>query len=447
MPVRFFCRVVCQRAEIGKGLLLLPDSNHYFYKGKREESMKKKISVLALSSLLIAGSAWASGYRIPEQSVDSVAKVGANIASASHADASYYNPANMAWMKDAWQVEGALTYINLPSITYTDNRTPLYNGESEVEQFVLPTIFLVSPDMNNFRFGFSVTGPDGLAKRWTQPLPRSYAEEYSLKVYDINPTVSYKFTDMFSVAGGVRLLYSTAKVSNWAADPSTGIVVTRSMDGDTTEWGYNLAASLRPTDNLNFSVTYRSNVDLDLDGDVTMGTNYPSLYTMYTGGNVSIPAPAVLSVSLAYTYEKATVDFTWDRTYWSEYDKIAFNYSVPVTHPVLAVLNQDIPKNWEDSDCYRIGLSYELNPTWTLMAGFAYDETPVPDATLGFELPDSDAYLYSLGARYRVSEQLELGLAYLYDYKTSRSVANDTVNGTFTDSAAHLVSLGLSYEF
>ncbi|MBU1234903.1 MAG: OmpP1/FadL family transporter [Proteobacteria bacterium] len=410
--------------------------------------MKKKISVLALSSILITGSAWAAAYRIPEQSVDSVAKAGANIASSMGADASYYNPANMSWVKkDAWQFEGALTYINLPAITYTDNRTPLYNGESETEHFLLPTVFLVSPDMNNFRFGFSVTAPDGLAKRWTQPFPRSYAQEYSLKVFDINPTVSYQVGDMLSMAGGVRMLYASAKLSSYAVQPDTGIAANMAMDGDTVEWGWNLAASLRPMDNMNLSVTYRSNVDLDLDGDVNMGTNYPQPYVMNTGGSVSVPAPAVLSISMAYTIDKATVDLTWDRTYWSEYENITFTFDSPVTHPVLARVNQPIPKNWEDSDSYRIGLSYELNPTWTLMAGFAYDETAVPDATLGFELPDSDSFLYSIGARYRVNERMELGVAYLYDYKTSRSVSNDTINGTFTDASAHLLSFGLSYDF
>lgn len=410
--------------------------------------MKKKISVLALSSVLITGSAWAAAYRIPEQSVDSVAKAGANIASSLGADASYYNPANMSWTKnDAWQFEGALTYINLPAITYTDNRTPLYNGESETEHFLLPTVFLVSPDMNNFRFGFSVTAPDGLAKRWTQPFPRSYAQEYSLKVFDINPTVSYQVGEMFSLAGGVRMLYSSAKLSSYAVQPGTGIAANMNMDGDTVEWGWNLAASLRPMENMNLSVTYRSNVDLDLDGDVNLGTNYPQPYVMNTGGSVSVPAPAVLSISMAYTLDKATVDLTWDRTFWSEYENITFNFDTPVTHPVLTAVNQPIPKNWEDSDSYRIGLSYELNPTWTLMAGFAYDETAVPDATLGFELPDSDSFLYSIGTRYRVNEQMELGVAYLYDYKTSRSVSNDTINGTFTDASAHLLTLGLSYDF
>lgn len=413
--------------------------------------MKKKISVLALSSILIAGSALASGYRIPEQSVDSVAKAGANIASSTHADTSYYNPANMAWTKDGWQFEAALTYINLPSVTYEDNRSPYMNGTSTTEEFLLPTFFLVSPDYNNFRFGISATAPYGLSKRWRQPFPRSTAEEYGLSVYELNPTVSYQVGEMFSIGGGVRMIYSSGNVTSYAVTRD-GMLLTRSLSGDTAEWGYNLAASLRPTEAMNVSVTYRSNIDMDLDGDVIMGTNVPSMYAMATGGSVEIPAPAVLSASLAYTFGAATVDLTWDRTFWSEYENIDVQYDSPVMHPVLnAAFGRVIPKNWDDSNCYRIGLDYVLNADLTLMAGFAFDDSPVPDDTLGFELPDSDAYLYSFGMRYRVSEQMEVGMAYLYDYKESRTVVNGSpstgINGQFTGSSAHLLSLGLSYNF
>ena len=62
-----------------------------------------------------------------------------------------------------------------------------------------------------------------------------------------------------------------------------------------------------------------------------------------------------------------------------------------------------------------------MNDYLTLMGGFAYDETPVPAENIGFELPDSDAWIYSLGAQYKVNEKLDIGIAALYDYKESRS--------------------------
>jgi long-chain fatty acid transport protein len=410
--------------------------------------MKKIISVVALTGLLTAGSALASGYRIPEQSVDSTAKAGANIASAMSADASYFNPANMSWMTaDTWQVEGDLTYIHLPSVTYADDRSMAYNGESEKENFLLPTMFMVSPEYNNFRFGFSVTGPYGLSKRWEQPYPRTFSEEYSLKVFDINPTLSYKLCDYFSLAAGPRLLYSTATVSSNGVVSPKGYTATRSVDGDTTEFGWNAALSARPMKNMNISVTYRSEVDLGLEGDALLGTNTQP-FPVATGGSVTVPAPAVLSLSGAYTFDKLTVDLTWDRTYWSDYENIVFQYDTVLMNPVLAgSFGRPITKNWDDSDAYRLGLSYDMGESWTLMAGFGYDQTPVPDATLGFELPDSDAFLYSVGARYKVSAQMELGAGYLYDYKKSRLVANGLIDGTFTDSSAHLLTVGLTYTF
>ena len=85
--------------------------------------MKKKISTLALVSLFAATSAFASAYRIPEQSVDSTAKSGANVASASRADTAYYNPANMSWLSDGWQTQVNLTYIHLTAISYEDYRS------------------------------------------------------------------------------------------------------------------------------------------------------------------------------------------------------------------------------------------------------------------------------------------------------------------------------------
>ncbi len=78
--------------------------------------MKKKISVLVLASIFIAGSAMASGWRIPEQSVDSTAKAGANVASSTRGDTAYYNPANMSWMADTWHLEADATYLYLSGI-------------------------------------------------------------------------------------------------------------------------------------------------------------------------------------------------------------------------------------------------------------------------------------------------------------------------------------------
>ena len=94
----------------------------------------------------------------------------------------------------------------------------------------------------------------------------------------------------------------------------------------------------------------------------------------------------------------------------------------------------------------RLKIAVDLNAL-TGMAGFAIDDNPVPEEYLSFELPDSNAWLYSIGGRYKVNEQMELGLSLLYDYKESRTVTNGTIMGEFTDASALLVTGGINYKF
>ena len=405
--------------------------------------MKKKISVLALASIFVAGSAMASGWRIPEQSVDSTAKAGANIASSTRADAAYYNPANMSWMEDTWQVEADFTYIYLSPIEYEDSRTSFYDSESESEHFFVPTGFAVSPSYGGARFGLAIVAPYGLAKQWEDPYAKAFAEEFSLKVIEVNPTVSYAIGDMVSIAAGPRMLYADATVSSDAS--GTGVPVSRSMEGDTVEWGWNVALAVKPNDKLNISTTYRSNVDLDFDE--TTDLNLMG-FALRTPASVSVPAPAVFALSVAYdVLENLNVELTWDRTFWSEYETLDFDYSPQIPgNPFEA----PVERNWDDTNAFRIGLTYGLNDKIDLMAGFGYDENPIPTEHVDFSIPDSDAWLYSLGMQYKVSDALDLGIAALYDYKEERENKVDpagNVYGEFTNASAFLITVGLNYKF
>ncbi len=408
--------------------------------------MKKIVAGAAVVVLAISGAAYGSGYRIPEQSVNAVAKAGANVAYTRSADAAYYNPANMSWMEDRGFLEGNAEWVRLKSISYVDRRTSRFNGESDKEDFVLPTFFAVSPDYHDFRIGLAYGVPDGLSKEWRQPFPKTVANEFTLKVFEFDVSGSYKINDMFSLAAGIRTIYADATVRS-SGTVASGVTASRDMDGNTWEVGYNLAASVRPTPLMNLSVTYRSKVDLDLEGNAYLATSAGS--GVYNGpGAVSVPQPAVLSLAGSYTFfDQLTVELEYERTFWSRYDELDFTYPAPLANPVLNMaFDQPKSKNWDDSDTYRIGFTYDMKNAFTLMAGFSYDKTPIPDSTLSFDLPDSDAYIYSVGVRYQANEHLNLGLAYLYDDKDDRSAANNVINGEFSGSGAHVVALGITYK-
>lgn len=424
--------------------------------------MKKLCNVLTVAALLAPSAALASGYYIPEQSVNAAALAGAYAAHTPGADASYYNPANMIGMADQWQIEADLVYINLPGVSYTDSLAAARNGESKEEQFLIPHLFAVSPKINNLRFGLALTSPAGLSKRWQDAFPRTSAEDFSLRVLELNPSVAWQGCDKFSLAAGVRLIRADGEARSYGTIPVPGpttATIRRDLEGNATEYGYNLAATVKPVQEWDISATYRSKVDLNLEGDATLWSdaigapfNLPAT-TVVRSGSVTLPVPAVLTIGTAYTFDRTTVELDYNKTYWNVYENLDFNYSAPLGHPILvSAFDDPKAKNWSDTNTYRIGVTHRCNEQWTAMLGFAIDENPVPDNTLGFELPDADAKIYSIGARYRYSAKLELGAAYLFVDKESRVIpaaaANSGgINGTFDNGGAHLVTVGMQYNY
>jgi long-chain fatty acid transport protein len=404
----------------------------------------KKILLL---STLTGGMLFAGAYKLPEQSLNSMALGAAYVAHTTQADAAYFNPANMAFMGERQYVDGALTLIHLPSNTYT--LIAPYSGESEVENIVAPTMHYVSAPIGNIRWGVSVTVPGGLTKRWDTPYQKLYAEEFTLKNVEINPVFSYKINEQFAVGGGVRMVYSEGVVKS---DGENIAPLKRHMEGDTIEFGYNLAITYRPTEDINVAVTYRSNIDLEEEGKANIW--FGGVGKQYDA-SVTVPLPAALNIAISKTWNDTfTLEFDYERTYWSTYKNLDFNYNKALGNDILtAKFDDPIAKNWKDTNTFRIGATIVMNKI-SYMLGFAIDETPVPDKTIGFELPDSDAKIFSMGFRYQQTEQLSWGAAFLYDSKDSRSlipgVAENEVlshGGTFDGGGAFLTTIGISYEF
>jgi long-chain fatty acid transport protein len=77
--------------------------------------MGKLVKGLALSAVA-SSIVMAGAYKIPEQSINSMALGAAYVAHTMGADTAYFNPANMAFMGEKQYVESGLTLAHLPSI-------------------------------------------------------------------------------------------------------------------------------------------------------------------------------------------------------------------------------------------------------------------------------------------------------------------------------------------
>lgn len=434
--------------------------------------MQRKIALFTLSSCLVL----AAGYRIPEQSVSAVALGAANVANASGADASYYNPANMVFGIHDRQLEASLSVISLEKTEFvgTVGGTGPYDIASKSETIAMPGFHYAVKANDRLSYGFSLVVPGGLTKRWDESPAKTYAEEFTLENVELNPSIGYKLSDTLAIGGGVRVIQSSGVVKSRGTVPVTHPLlgtlgyteIARDMEGDGTFFGYNLAVAYRPVENLSLAATYRSNVDLKEEGDAKLtrseytllqdipgsptipaGTTMPGA-SHSSGASVTVPLPATLVLAAAYSFGDTTVELAYDKTMWSEYEDLDFKYDSTVSDAVLvAAFDDPKEKNWKDAVAYRLGVTHALNEKTRLMAGYVKDETPVPESTLGFELPDADADVFSVGFWREVSPNLSAGAAYLQSRKKSRTVTNDDMDGKFTGSTIHFVTVGMGYVF
>lgn len=405
----------------------------------------KQIIKIVILSVVASSVVTASGWRFPEQSMASVATSGAYVAHANGADASYFNPANMSFGKDTYRFEADVNYIHLGGIEYTDNANTALDASTKIENFYIPTLFFTSKEYNGWRFGFDITVPGGLSKRWDAPYQKMFAKEFTLKIVEFNPVVSYKILPNLSIGGGLRVIYSRGIVKNDLSLLSTATA--RELEGDTFEFGYNLAFAYKPTKNSNISLTYRSNIEVGEEGNAAISLGGVKMYD--GGASVTVPLPAVLSFGVSYEFAtKTTVEVEFDRTFWSKYKTLDFNYKDPIPALLVSSFDDKKQKNWKDSDAFRFSLTQAMN-NYTLMAGFAYDKSPVPNDKVSFELPDSDAYIFSFGVQYAIDEAQTIGFGYLFDKKKDRSVVNAEggVNGKFSNIAAHVLTIGYGIDF
>lgn len=407
-------------------------------------------ALAALSALSLSWSAFGAGYKLPETSTNATALSAAYIANATGPDASYYNPAGMALNEDGSIIQADLTLVHLPSIKFRGTQTipgPAVvpaSDESEKENIPIPTMHYVSPYVGNARFGLSLVSPGGLSKRW-EGWGATAAEEFTLKLIEVNPTIGYRLSDNLAVAAGARMVYSDGVVKS--AVPGS---IFRDLQGDSIDFGYNLAIHYEPSSRLRLAATYRSKVDLTVEGNAKLGN---AGVTLYDGSaEVTVPLPASLALAAAFDVtDSTTVELVVERTYWSAYEELDFDYGSPVPGPLVPSFDNPIDKDWDDVMTYRLGLTHQLNDRWTLMAGFALDESPAPEKTIGFELPESDGKIYSLGARYKVSDRLQIAGGVLYTKRDKLNVTtagNDNrLNGEFSNAGALLVSVGGVYRF
>lgn len=240
--------------------------------------------------------------------------------------------------------------------------------------------------------------------------------------------------------------------------------VDQTSNGADLAFGYKFAMSVRPFENrkTTLSMVYTSPVTFNLKGKLDA--------TTYIGGsvgdvnmkadlNLATTLPSSIQIAIMHYFERLSVEFVYEKIYWSKGDKFAFNFSNPQFTPLSGMVMQFTPQQlegmmdladygavamgdgWKDTIALRLGLTYLTQKNMLLMFSAAFDQSPVPQDKIG--IPDSNAYMFGLGAQKLIGEKWNAGVGYSLALKDGRKSIYQT--GGF--GQLHLLSVSFSRQF
>ena len=122
-----------------------------------------------------------------------------------------------------------------------------------------------------------------------------------------------------------------------------------------------------------------------------------------------------------------------------------------ITLDVSTGARLDLKTHFTDTYAYGVGAEYELDPEWTLLAGYSYASSPVRGKNRNPSLPFDRQIRYAAGVRHAWNETTEVAFSYEYlDFGKSRineTLGGGTLQGDYDTNHAQFFALTLNKRF
>lgn len=450
---------------------------------------------------IAAGQALGSAFALQEQSGSGLGNAFAGGAAvAEDASTIYFNPAGMSRLTST-QIVAAGSVI-CPSAKFSDNGSqaatlqPLGGSGGDAGSCAgVPALYLSVPINAQWVFGLGVNAPFGLKTEYDSSwIGRFQAVESKVETININPALSFKINDMFTIGAGANWQHIKATLTqqaNYAAGiaqaaqmaaaagqipPSTvlpiigaysGMEASANVSGNDNAWGWNIGLLFEPDKQTRIGVAYRSWIKYTVNGTANFNTPpVPALppnvapyaaavagalnSALFTNGNVTlalkVPETANLSI-FRQINDKWDVMADLQYTGWRSVQNLTV---VRSTGEVLSTTPENFRNTWRGA----VGANYHYTNEWMFRGGLAFDQSPVNNTDRTPRLPDNDRTWFSVGAQYKFNPQWTLDFGYTFIYMQNPSINQNEgstakyglISGNY-HSNVNLAALQVTYTF
>jgi long-chain fatty acid transport protein len=240
---------------------------------------------------------------------------------------------------------------------------------------------------------------------------RYWASKVELLTLGLTGSISYKFTDNFSASVHSSFSYGELDLDVYAPGPEqpnptpppvnplgADIGEVRIEDGDDTTISFGASAMWQLTDSLRLGAIYNSEIEYDFDSDLNLD-DLPPATTV--GANVKLTYPQTLRFSAAQNLnDEVTLlaSVAWED--WSEFE------SIPIT---TGMGTNALPRNWDDTYHFSVGMRWKQSARWTYYTGIAYDTDPTNASKRTADMPMDEQIRLSGGVTYERDNGHKIG--------------------------------------
>lgn len=439
-----------------------------------------KVALTAIAvAAAFASTAHAAGFMLTEQSAGSLGRAYAG-AGVDGTDLSgvYYNPATMVLHKGtAIQMGFVGIGLNLDYVGEDANGNEVTANGREKSQ-AIPHGYIVHQINDKVWFGLGMTVPFGMGTEYDDNWAgNEHGISATILTFDLNPNFAFKLSEKFSVGVGASIQYAAADLKirkNITGDVNNALAgkglqvqdasVRSEIDADSIAWGWNVGMMWSPLENLRFGVSYRSKIQHDAEGDLSIDQlsvtpdkvgNYD--LTQIVGGalsqmraygdmdgSASVTAPAWAMASVAWDVnDLVSLYGTFRWTDWSSFDELKIDGN--------GETKSTIPNKWRDTYLGSVGMDLRLTDWWTLRGGIAYESSPIANPQYRTAIiPDADRWWFAIGSSFKWNDnfQTDVSFAHLHGvHERNLYDSNGNKEGRFRKLDAYLLGLQMVYKF
>lgn len=398
--------------------------------------MNTKITVPLVLSLLVSHNAMAGAYMFPELGGVNVSTAGAGAqALAEGAETAFANSAAMTKLTEptlAFNLQGMAS-----DIQYTDTGSDgIFSGGEATTQAgtAMPAgaMYYVAPINEQWSAGIALVSTGGSVIDYGADFSGALLlQDAKLITAQLNPSVAYKVNEQLSLGVGLVAEYGKLE-QNFAGTDKFQTEAT----GSDLDFGYTLSAFYEFSDNHRLGFSYRSEIEHDMDGNLTIAHQ-----GLDSSVGIIMPANASLSGYHNVTDKAALL---WSLG-WTQFS------SVETTNIALDQRVIEIQRQWDDTVTASLGGYYRLNEKWRLEGGVSYESSPQDDPTMQYpDVPTGELWKYAIGATYDINQSWRMNIYYEYlDVGTPSiefQLANSTLRGDYS-AAIHFFGVMTNYRF